>query len=142
KGLVSGRPRGQDAMSAQPNRSEIVYLGLVGFATWLALLSREYARAHPSSPVEYVGSILWPLVIFSAIGLSFPSISTWQAASWALLVPALIQLCQLYDVPGLEAVRGTSLGLLVLGADFAMGDFACYAAGALVGMGVESVVLD
>jgi hypothetical protein len=129
-------------MGPQPNRSELLYLGMVGFATWFALLSREYALAHASRSVEYVGGILWPLAIFSAIGLSFPTISTWQAASWAFLVPALIQLSQLYHVPGLEAVRGTSLGFLVFGTDFAMGDVACYAAGALVGMGVESFVLD
>src|SRR5262249_23677807 len=96
-----GRFQGQDAMSAHPNRSAIVYLGMVGFTTCFTLISREYALAHASSSVECVGDILWPLVIFSAIGLFFPTISTWQAASWAFVVPVLVQLSQLYHVPWL-----------------------------------------
>jgi hypothetical protein len=129
-------------MSAQPSRSGIVYLGMLGFTTWFALFSRQYAMVHPSSSVEYLGDVLWPLVIFSAIGLFFPTISTWQAASWAFIVPVLIQLNQLYHVPWLDAARGTPIGFLVFGTDSVMRDFACYATGALVGMGVEFFALD
>jgi hypothetical protein len=129
-------------MRVQPKRSEIVYLGMVGFTTWFALMARHYSLAHPSSSVEYVGDVLWPLVVFSAIGLFFPTIATWQAACWAFIVPVLIQLSQLYHVPWLDAVRGTSVGFLVFGTDFVMRDFACYAAGALAGMGAEFFALD
>jgi hypothetical protein len=142
RSLVAGHFQGQDAMNTQPNRSAIVYLGMLGFATWFALLSRQYALTHPSSSLDAVGDILWALVAFSAIGLFFPTMSTWQAASWAFIIPALIALSDLYHVAWLDAIRGTSIGFLVFGTELATLDFACYAASAIAGMCFELFVLE
>jgi hypothetical protein len=124
-------------MTAQPKRSAIVYLGLIGLSAWLALYARQYALAHPSSPFDFVGDALWALVVFSMVGLFFPTMSTWHATAWAFLIPSLFELGERYQLPWLEPLRGTSLGLVVLGTEFVRLDFACYAAGALVGMSVE-----
>jgi hypothetical protein len=129
-------------MAAQPKRSEIVYFAMVGLAAWLALYARQYALAHPTSSVDFVADTLWALVVFAAMGLLFPMISTSNAASWAFLIPALFGFGQLYHAPWLEAMRGTSYGLVVLGTQFAIPDFACYAGGALLGMTVELFALD
>jgi hypothetical protein len=142
KHLISRREQDQDAMTAQPKRSAIVYLGIIGLAAWLALYARHYVLAHPGSPVDFAADILWAVVVFAAIGLFFPVVSTWQATVWAFVIPALFELGQLYRAPWLDVIRGTSFGLVVFGTEFVMLDFACYAAGALLGMGVELFALD
>jgi hypothetical protein len=114
KSLISKRIQDQNAMTAQPKRSAIIYLGLIGLAAWLALYARHYALTHPSSPFDFVGDALWALVVFSAAGLFFPTISTWHATAWAFLIPSLFELGELYQLPWLEPLRGTSLGLVVL----------------------------
>jgi hypothetical protein len=140
--LVSGHLQRQDAMNSQPNREPIVYLGIVGFAAWFALMARQYAMAHPSSVIDTVGDILWALVAFSAIGLLFPTISTWRASSLVFMIPTLIALSQLHHVAWLDAIRGTSFGFLVFGTEFTTVDFGCYAIVALSGMCFESFFLD
>ena len=129
-------------MAAQPKRSAIVYLSTGGLAAWLALYARQYALAHPGSSFDFVGDILWALVVFASAGLFFPTISTWNATSWAFLIPALFGLGQVYHVPWLDAIRGTPYGLVALGTEFVMLDFACYAGGALVGMSLELFALE
>jgi hypothetical protein len=129
-------------MNTHPNRAPIVYLGMLGFATWFALMSRDHALTHPTSSFDSLGDVLWALVIFSAIGLFFPTMSTWQAATWTFIIPTLIALSQLYHIAWFDAVRGTSIGFLVFGTEVAVRDFVCYAAVALAGMCFESFVLD
>jgi hypothetical protein len=142
KRQISEPAMDHDVIVAQSRRSAIVYLGMIGLAAWLALYARQYALAHPSSAVDLVGDGLWALLVFAAIGLFFPTISSWQAASLAFIIPALLEVGHLYHVPWLDPIRGTSIGLVVLGTKSIMADFACYAAGALVGMGVELFALE
>jgi hypothetical protein len=129
-------------MAAQPKRSAIVYLAMIGLTAWLALHMRRYALGHQASAADFAADTLWALVVFSAIGLFFPTISTWQSTSWAFIIPALFELGHWFHVPCLDAIRGTSLGLVVLGTEFVLADFACYAAGALVGMTLELFAVD
>jgi hypothetical protein len=129
-------------MAAQPKRTASVYLGLIGLTAWLALYARHCAMTHLSIPLDFLADGLWALVVFSAIGLFFPTISTWHATAWAFLIPSLFELGELYQLPWLDGIRGTSLGLVVLGTEFVRLDLACYAAGALVGMSVELFALE
>ena len=129
-------------MAAQPKRSAIIYACSIAFAAWFANYARQFALSHPSVAADCAGDVLWALSVFAAIGLLCPSLPTWQAASGAFVIPALLELGQLYPLPWVDAIRGTTLGYLVLGTEFVVMDFACYAGGALTGMLIEIIVHD
>ena len=129
-------------MCAQPKRSPILYVCAIGFAAWVGLFARQYALNHPSPAADCAGDTLWALAVFSAMGLLFPAIPTWQAASAAFMFPAMLKLGQLYHAPWLDAITGTQVGFLILGTDVVTTDLACYAGGAVLGMLTEIWLID
>jgi hypothetical protein len=114
----------------------------MGFAVWLGVFARQYSFNHPSVAAEYAGDTFWALSVFGAIGLLFGAIPTWQVGSGAFIIPSVLKLGQLYHLPWIDSIEGTQIGYLVLGTDFLTTDLACYAAGAMVGIMLESLLLD
>jgi hypothetical protein len=114
----------------------------MGFAVWMGVFARQYSFNHPSVVADYAGDTFWALAVFGAVGLLFSAIPTWLAGSGAFVIPAILKLGQLYQLPWIDSLEGTQIGYLVLGTDFLATDLACYAAGAVVGMTLEFFVLD
>lgn len=112
------------------------------------LASRKLGPHLPRVIAEYAGDALYAtLMVFlvalaSTLVVSGPRV---RLPSWALAVAgfgisALVEVSQLSHAAVLEAVRATTLGRLVLGTTFVWSDFPCYAAGALLGAGIDRVV--
>jgi hypothetical protein len=129
-------------MTALLKRSSIVYACLIASAAWFGSCARQYAFEHPGSGADFASDTLWALTVFSTMGLLFPAMPSWQAASGAFIIPATLEISQTFDVSWLAAIRGTPMGFLVFGTGSFGTDFACYAFGALTSMLIELFVFD
>jgi hypothetical protein len=129
-------------MTVSSKRSPIIYVCVIGLASWLGLYARQYALGHASLPADCAADTFWALTVFAGLGLLFPAMPTWQATVGAFVISASFKLGQLYHASWLDALIGTQAGSLILGTDLVVTDLACYAAGAVVGMLIELWTLD
>ena len=86
---------------------------------------------------KYPGDALWALMMFFIVGLIRPRATTGQVALIALGISYAVELSQLYEPPWLVAIRGTTLGHLVLGSKFHVADLLAYSVGVALGAGIE-----
>lgn len=105
--------------------------------TALGLASRRYAASVPDLLGQYAGDTLWALLVFMAVVFAAPALSTLRAAAIASMICLGVELSQLYHAPGIDAVRMTWAGGLVLGYGFLWSDLACYAAGVAAGVALD-----
>lgn len=128
-------------LSAAPNtrRHRGLYMVLLVLTLLLGLASRRCGPWLPTFVASYAGDALWALLVFWLVGLGRPRWSSRRVAAAALSFAVLIELSQLWQPPWLLAVRGTTLGGLVLGHGFLWSDLLCYAAGVATGYVVERV---
>jgi len=93
-------------------------------------------------PIErdVVGDLLYAVMIVWWVGAVAPRSSVWLRGLVALLFCFAIELSQLYHGPGVDALRATLLGHLVLGSSFDWRDLGVYAAGAVAAVLGEQVV--
>jgi hypothetical protein len=130
-------------MAVLLKRSSIIYASMIAFTAWFGSCARQYAFAHPGSPADFASDTLWALTVFSTMGLLFPAMPSWQAASGAFIIPTVLEIGQFYSSSSwLVAMRGTPVGFLVFGTGSFVTDFACYAFGALAGMLIEMFIFD
>lgn len=80
---------------------------------------------------DVLGDALWAAMIFWGVGAIAPWARPAVRASVALGVCFTVEFSQLYHTPALDALRGTTLGHLVLGSGFDARDLASYTAGVL-----------
>jgi uncharacterized protein DUF2809 len=118
-------------------RSRAAQAALVAITIILGLASRRYAAHLPSWLAKNAGDALYATMMFWGIGLLWPRASTWRVALAAIAVCFAIEASQLYHGAGLDAVRATRLGALVLGSGFHALDLLCYVVGAGLGAAVE-----
>src|SRR4051812_22352518 len=77
----------------------------------------------------YVGDVLWGSLFYVLAACAAPRArSTWLWGASTTLVEA-IELSQLYRAPGIDSVRATALGGLLLGHAFLWSDMLCVALG-------------
>jgi len=93
-------------------------------------------------PIErdVVGDLLYAVMIVWWVGAVAPRSSVWLRGLVALLFCFAIELSQLYHGPGVDALRATLLGHLVLGSSFDWRDLGVYTAGAVAAVWGEQVV--
>lgn len=70
---------------------------------------------------------------FLAFGFLFPRWSTPRVAAAALALSYVDELSQLYHAPGIDQLRRSLLGGLILGFGFLWSDIVCYTAGVTFG---------
>ncbi|MEP6619122.1 MAG: DUF2809 domain-containing protein [bacterium] len=89
---------------------------------------------------DVLGDALWAAMIVWWIGAVAPraTLSVRSVAAYAVCVA--VEASQLYHAPGLDALRATQLGHLVLGSGFDVRDLGAYAAGVVVAAGLEIAV--
>ena len=90
---------------------------------------------------DIVGDALWAALIYWLIALIAPHASGGARASAAVAVCAAVELSQLIQHPALMAVRGSTLGHLVIGSDFDARDLLAYLAGIAGAVVLERAVL-
>ncbi|MBC7798156.1 MAG: DUF2809 domain-containing protein [Pyrinomonadaceae bacterium] len=106
----------------------------------LGLASRQYASQLPKWNVEYVGDVLYGLMIFTLIKLLSPALSIRLTAIIAAAFCLIIELSQLYNAPWFDSIKKTTVGALIFGKGFSYNDLACYAAGILIGVAIVNVL--
>ncbi len=112
------------------------------------LASRKLGAHLPRVVAEYAGDALYAALMVFLVALAstlFPKGPLARPPWWAIAaagfgISALVEVSQLSHAAVLEAARATTLGRLVLGTTFVWSDFPCYAAGALLGAGIDSLV--
>lgn len=107
----------------------ICYLILWIFIVALGLCSRSFGGYLPTFVAEYAGDTLWAAMVYFGISFLFPSARLSRKALAALLFSYCIEISQLYQADWVNAIRGTTLGALVLGHGFLWSDMVCYTIG-------------
>ncbi len=115
-------------------KRRLCYLMLWMLTVALGLGSRAFGSYLPAFVAEYAGDTLWAAMVYWGIGFLFPSARLSRKASGALLFSYCIEVSQLYQADWINAIRGTTLGALVLGHGFLWSDMVCYTVG--VGLAV------
>ncbi len=103
----------------------------------VGLASRRYASHLPSWLAKNAGDALYATMMFWGIGLLLPRASTLRIALLATAFCFAVEASQLYHAPGIDAVRSTRLGALVLGSGFHALDLLCYVIGVALGAAIE-----
>jgi len=98
------------------------------------------SRQLPGAP-EWVGDLLWSTMVFFLVRAGWPRAGRWRCGAVALTVSWLVELTQLYHPPGLNRIRGTTVGHLVLGSTFVWTDLLAYAAGVATGVVINRLLL-
>lgn len=105
------------------------YLTLWILIIVLGLGSRTYGDYLPSFVATYAGDTLWAAMVYFGISFLFPFTRLLRRAIAALLFSYCIEVSQLYQSDWINAIRGTTLGALVLGHGFLWSDMVCYTVG-------------
>ena len=124
----------------ETRRNPLTWLVLIDLTAFLGIGSRRFGHSLPGFVAAYAGDTLWALVAFLGIGLIPPRVSTWRVAALAMSLSVMIEVGQLYHAPWIDLIRGTTLSALVLGHGFLWSDLACYVAGIVLGILVESIM--
>jgi hypothetical protein len=113
-------------------RSRVWIFGCVVAVIALGLASRKFPSLFPAMLGKYPGDALWAMMVFGGLAFITPRASTCRLAVLAFVISCAVEFSQLYQVPWLNAIRGTTLGHLALGSTFSWLDIVAYAVGVLV----------
>lgn len=103
----------------------------------LGLASRAWPELLPAALGKYPGDALWALMVWLGWAMVWPRARAWHLGCLALLTASAVECSQLYKAPWIDALRGTTLGHLVLGSGFATHDIVAYAVGIAVGVALD-----
>ncbi len=105
-------------------------------AVAVGLLSRRFPL--PGVLAEHTGDALWTVAAYCLCALAAPAASgrRLMVAAWTL--SAAVEASQALDWPWLRAVRGTTVGGLLLGQGAKFADLLAYAVGALGACAVDA----
>lgn len=96
------------------------------------LATRPLRSAIGPVVAENIGDALWAALVYWLIAWGWRYQPSNRIALAAFAVAATVECSQLCHATGLETLRRTTLGGLVLGWGFAWGDFVAYAAGIIL----------
>ena len=116
------------------------YVALALFTIGLGLLVHFHGTALNPVARDIIGDALWAAMIVWWTGACVPRTSLAWRGVVAYLICAVVELTQMYQTPALDAVRGTTLGHVVLGSGFDPRDFAAYALGVVAAVAIERLV--
>jgi Protein of unknown function (DUF2809) len=104
------------------------YFALMLLTLTIGLLSRRYTEGGDFIH-DYVGDALWAGMIYWGFRFLLPSAKIKSAVIAALTFCYAIEISQLNQSEGLNALRRTTLGGLILGFGFLWSDFLMYTIG-------------
>ena len=91
----------------------------------------------PLAVRDVIGDALWAIMLTWWVSALWPRLARGARAALALGTCYAVEVSQLYHTPGLDALRRTTLGHLVLGSSFDVRDPAAYALGVLGAVVIE-----
>ncbi|HEY0709566.1 MAG TPA: DUF2809 domain-containing protein [Polyangia bacterium] len=112
-----------------PLRTRSRYVALALGTIVVGLVVHFAGRSMPNAVRDVIGDALWAIMMTWWVSAAFPRPAASARAAIALGICYAVEMSQLIHTPGLNAVRSTTLGHLVLGSGFDPRDFAAYAFG-------------
>jgi hypothetical protein len=111
----------------------------------LALVPLGLGTKHYHGPAQgwaraSAGDILYAAFWFFVVKWLWPRASTWRAATAVFLYSTAVEFSQLLHTPGLDRLRHTTPGRLLLGTEFAWADLVYYLVGAAIAAGVIGII--
>lgn len=119
------------------NRWWLTGLGFVAIV--LGLASRKYPEFSPALLGNYTGDALWASTAYLAIAFVVPRIPVWKLAGITLVVSYLVEFSQLTHAHGIDAIRDTHVGHLLLGQGFDGFDLVALTIGVGLAAGVDAI---
>ena len=113
------------------------YLTLAIATIALGLVVHLHGSALGAAGQDFAGDTLWASMIVWWIGVLAPEARLSVRSVVALAICFVVETSQLYHTPTLDAIRGTTLGHLVLGSGFDPRDLVAYTVGVLAAAIVE-----
>lgn len=89
---------------------------------------------------DVFGDALWAMMIAWWMGALLPRTRLIVRSTAAYAVCTAVELSQLYHTPGLDSVRATTIGHLILGSGFDPRDLVAYAVGVVLAGLFESAI--
>jgi hypothetical protein len=114
-------------------KRNIIYIMLMIIIIFLGIVVRKKSAYFPYIVNLYLGDILWALLIFLGFSFLMEKKGLKIVIFLSLLFCYGIEISQLYHAEWIDAVRGTTLGGLVLGYGFLFSDLVSYTVGILFG---------
>jgi hypothetical protein len=104
----------------------IKYAVLTALLIGAGLLVRSPLLGLPHAVAKYSGSIIWGGMVYAAIACLQPGRGVLRTAIAASLLAISIEFSQLWHTPTLDAVRSTTIGVLLIGQFFSWWDIVAY----------------
>lgn len=118
-------------------RLRVQYLALAIATIAAGLVVHLHGHALGAAGQDFAGDALWASMIMWWIGVLAPAARLSVRSVVALAICFIVEASQLYHTPTLDAIRGTTLGHLVLGSGFDPRDLVAYTVGVLAAAIVE-----
>ena len=112
-----------------------------GLVVAAGLGSRAFPFLVPASLGKYPGDALWATMVLFGLAFLRPAARPLHLAIFALSLSWLVEFSQLYQADWINSLRATRVGHLALGSTFHGADLPAYAAGVLIGLGLDIVLL-
>jgi hypothetical protein len=113
---------------AMPRNRTFYGLLVVGTIA-VGLATRSTLIDMPRIFGKYPGDCLWAAMIFWAVGMILPALSTSRTAGVAVLICFFVETIKLLPWDWLSSIRQTTLGHLVLGRAFTWQNYIAYSVG-------------
>ncbi|WP_240625902.1 ribosomal maturation YjgA family protein [Spirosoma pollinicola] len=105
--------------------------------TLLLGLGSRYFFGEIAIIKNYIGDVLWALMVYFGFALLFNKWPVKVIALTAIAFSFSIEISQLYHAFWIDSLRATRLGGLMLGFSFVWSDLPCYCMGVLIGVLVD-----
>ena len=120
----------------------LVYLALAIGTIAAGLIVHSLDRSHPTVAGDIAGDALWAMLVVWLLSAITPTTRIVTRGSLAFGIAVAVECSQLYHAAGLDTIRATTLGRLVLGTGFDARDILAYGGGVLAAALVERLVLE
>ena len=115
-------------------------LALVVIACGLSLRWYGFPLDLPAFVVKYGGSLLWATMVYALLVALQPRLSWRRLGLLAFAVAVIVEAIRLIHTPWLDGFRLTLTGALLLGRIFSLWNIVAYAAGILLGVGIDRAI--
>lgn len=122
-------------------RNRITYFMCIIIAIILTIMIENYKNVLPLSIGNYLENVLKALIIYLFIAFIFKKISAINISVISMLICSCFSISNLCEIPWVDNIKNTSIGLFILGNSFVYTDLICYLVGVILGFVLEMLLL-
>lgn len=113
-------------------RVRVPHLALAIGTILVGLVVHGWGGGLPAAARDVIGDMLWAAMVVWWTGVAAPAAPLRLRAATSLAICFIVELSQMYHSPGLDALRHTTVGQLVLGTGFDPRDIVAYTVGVAI----------